>query len=324
MRYTSAGASSWCRAQEFLYHLSGCLRQMLSLNQLRSLQQNFPLTVCSGGTNSLCTIPSMLKKTNQHSLDIAPNFSCFFGHEVGVFHWDDCCVVSGSCPNTQDLSPVMMVEIKLGSFSVCFLSSVLTAMQYSFWSLLSSISTNFDTTRRTLSSSNKIRSHIPYNSLTTRQTSLIVCRQPSRKASCTSATFLIMVLVEGHPLHSTPSTDVCLFLKCLNLSYVCIWPRALSPNASGSILYISAAILPSLMQIHSSHTPFILAGWYDCKRALPRRHKNAQKKKKKTHVHPQNAAWKTGSQRVQLATRGSTQLYYKWFLQGIPISVSFG
>jgi hypothetical protein len=86
-------------------------------------------------------------------------------------------------------------------------------------------------------------------------------------------------------------------------------------------LYISAAILLSLMQIHSSHTPFILAGWYDCKTALARRHKNAQKK---THVHPQNAAWKTGSQRVQLATRGSTQLYYKWFLQGIPISGSFG
>lgn len=35
-----------------------------------------------------------VKKTNQHSVDIAPNFSCFFGHEIGVFHRDDCCVVS--------------------------------------------------------------------------------------------------------------------------------------------------------------------------------------------------------------------------------------
>jgi hypothetical protein len=59
---------------------------------------------------------------------------------------------------------------------------------------------------------------------------------------------------------------------------------ALSPNASGSILCISAAIVPSLkqnlMQIHCSHTPLILP-WYNHKTALPR-HKNAPKKKKHT------------------------------------------
>jgi hypothetical protein len=46
-----------------------------------------------------------VKKTNQHSLGITPNILCFFGRdEVGVFHRDNCCVVSGSCPNTQDVT----------------------------------------------------------------------------------------------------------------------------------------------------------------------------------------------------------------------------
>jgi len=40
-------------------------------------------------------------------------FSC---GEVGVFHWNDCWLVSTSCPNTQDSSPIMMVKIKWGHF----------------------------------------------------------------------------------------------------------------------------------------------------------------------------------------------------------------
>ena len=91
------------------------------------------------------------------------------------------------------------------------------------------------------------------------------------------------VQIEGRPECSASSTDICPFLKCLNHLKVCIWPGALSSNASGSILCVSTAILPSmkqnLMQIHCSFTP---AGQYDCNTALPWRHKNAQKK----HAHP--------------------------------------
>ena len=80
----------------------------------------------------------------------------------------DCCLVSESYPNTQDFSPVMMLEIKLGSFSACSLSSVQTEMRYSFWSLLSSLGTNFAALRLMLSW------HVPYDSPTILQTSWIV------------------------------------------------------------------------------------------------------------------------------------------------------
>ena len=56
-----------------------------------------------------------------------------------------------------------------------------------------------------------------------------------------------------------------------------------------------------LTQIQGSHTPLILAGWYNHKTAPRQRHK------KKKHVHPHNAAWKTGSQRLQyVATHNCT------------------
>jgi len=57
--------------------------------------------------------------------------------------------------------------------------------------------------------------------------------------------------------------SVANFLECFNYSYICIWPRELSPNASLSILCVSEAILLSLkqnlMQICCSFTSVILA-----------------------------------------------------------------
>lgn len=76
---------------------------------------------------------SVKKKTNQHWLTLLRTCA-FFGHgEVGVFLWDECCFISGSYPNTQDSSPVMMLEMKVVLFSACSLRWVQTAMQYSFW-----------------------------------------------------------------------------------------------------------------------------------------------------------------------------------------------
>ena len=72
------------------------------------------------------------------------------------------------------------------------------------------------------------------------------------------------------------------FLIRLNHSSVCIWLRALLPNAYLSILCVSEAVLPSveqnLMQICCSFTSVILAIRYDRKTALTRRHINEQKK----------------------------------------------
>jgi len=59
-------------------------------------------------------------------------------------------------------------------------------------------------------------------------------------------------------------------------------PRSVSPNASLSIPCSSEAVLTSfkhnLMQIRCSFASVILAGRYDRKTALTRRHKNAEKK----------------------------------------------
>jgi hypothetical protein len=74
----------------------------------------------------------------------------------------------------------------------------------------------------------------------------------------TFATFSVIVPVEGRPECSSSLTDIRLFLKHLYHSYVCVWPTALSPNASLSIMCISEAVLLSLeqnlMQIRCSFT----------------------------------------------------------------------
>jgi molybdopterin-guanine dinucleotide biosynthesis protein A len=72
-----------------------------------------------------------------------------------------------------------------------------------------------------------------------------------------------------------------------NNSRICVWPRALSRNASLTILCISAALLPSLKQN-------LMQIRYDRKTALTR-HENAQKKKTQTPKQ-HSAAWQTDSQ----------------------------
>jgi len=123
--------------------------------------------------------------------------------------------------------------------------------------------------------------HIPHDSPTMLQTSWIVRHLSSRIASRTFATFSIVVMVKYHPKHSSSSIYIHLFLKHLTHSWVCIWPMALSPNASFSILCVSEAILPSLKQ-NLMQIPLllhiILAGHYNHRTALTWHHKNSQKK----------------------------------------------
>ena len=57
-----AGALSWCRNQLLFFHLSGGLRRMPSVSCFKSSQYNLSLTVWQGCTNSLWTMPWVLKK----------------------------------------------------------------------------------------------------------------------------------------------------------------------------------------------------------------------------------------------------------------------
>jgi hypothetical protein len=90
--------------------------------------------------------------------------------------------------------------------------------------------------------------------------------------------------VEGCQEHCSSVTDIHPFLKRLNHLQVCVWHRALSPNASSSMLCVLGAILLSLkqnlLQIHCTFTSVI---WCNCQTALTHHHKNAQKKR--THSH---------------------------------------
>jgi len=48
------------------------------------------------GTNSLCTIPLMSKKVMIMLLRLLFTCLAFFGlGDLGLFHWEDCCFVSG-------------------------------------------------------------------------------------------------------------------------------------------------------------------------------------------------------------------------------------
>jgi hypothetical protein len=126
--------------------------------------------------------------------------------------------------------------------------------------------------------------------------------------------------VEGRQERSSSSTDIHPFLKRLNHSQVCVWPRALSPNASVSNLCVSEVVLASmkqnLMQIRCSFT----SGRYDRKTAVTRRHK----RKKQTRLHSRTPLGREVHKSVYLAIPSGTQLYYKRFPHGIPISGTFG
>jgi hypothetical protein len=60
--------------------------------------------------------------------------------------------------------------------------------------------------------------------------------------------FSVVVLVDGRPERSSSSTDVRLSLKRLYHKKVLLWLIALSPNASLSIWWVSAAVFFSMKQ----------------------------------------------------------------------------
>jgi hypothetical protein len=112
--YAWAGALSWCRNHKFLCHLPGGLRRMFSLNRLRRLHYFFPSPSVLVEQIPYAWYFRCKKKLISHCSEFVAFSSVAV--KLGVFHWNDSWLVSASCPNTQDSSPVMVMAIKLGSF----------------------------------------------------------------------------------------------------------------------------------------------------------------------------------------------------------------
>ena len=132
------------------------------------------------------------------------------------------------------------------------------------------------------------------------------------------ATFSFVVLVEGRQECSSSSPDIHPFLECFIHSYICVWPRELSPNASLSILCVSKAILLSF-------TSVILAVQYNRKTALAH-HKNAQKKHALPHSRmPLGRVVHKGSSLWYLAVHNCTtsSFHVAFQFQGLLSSTSY-
>ena len=135
----------------------------------------------------------------------------------------------------------MILDMKLGSSMAC-LSSLQTETRWVFWSSLSSLGTNPAEMRLMFKLSAKMRWTVPYDSPTISQTSWIVCLRSARIASRTFSMFSGVVLVDGRPERSLSSTEVRPSLKRLYHKRVLLWLLALSPKASCSVRWVSAAV----------------------------------------------------------------------------------
>jgi len=141
-----------------------------------------------------------------------------------------------------------MLEMKLGSSLACCLSSLQTETRRAFRLSLSSLGTKVAEMCLMFKLSAKMRWTVPYDSPTISQTSWIICLRSARTASWTFAMFSGVVLVDSHPERLSSSTDVHLFLKRLYHKKVLLWLMALSPKASCSIHWVSAAVFLRLKQ----------------------------------------------------------------------------
>jgi hypothetical protein len=162
-------------------------------------------------------IPYAFNVIKYNSIDLTVFRTCHavFDHgEIGVFHWDDCCFVSRSCPNIQVWSPVRMVEIKLGSFrpvpsarcsQQCGIPLIIAKQP---WHKFCCNAPHIE-----LIWQNSLVCSIQQSD----NTANIVNRlSVSQIASCTFATFLVVVLIKDHLETSSSSNDIRPFLKWLN------------------------------------------------------------------------------------------------------------
>lgn len=131
----------------------------------------------------------------------------------------------------------MILEMKLGSSLAWSLTSLQTATQCSFWPFLSSLGTYFAAMHLIFKLSNKMHWMVLYNSPMISQASWIVHVRSARIASHTFWCFRVWCLST-----SIQNSHRHLSLKCLCHKKVMPWLIALSPYASLSIRWVSAAV----------------------------------------------------------------------------------
>jgi hypothetical protein len=75
-----------------------------------------------------------------------------------------------------------------------------------------------------------------------------------------------VVLVDGHPEHSLSSTDVRPSLTFLNHKKVMLWLMAISPKASCSIQWVSAAVFVKIETKFYADSLLLKIGHTSCKK----------------------------------------------------------
>ena len=176
-------------------------------------------------------------------LTLLRTWRAFLGRgEFGDFHCDDCCLFSESWTYTQVSLPVMILEMKFGSFLACGLSSLQTETRWTFWSSFSSLGTNLAEKLLLFKLFAKRRWTVPYDSPTISETSWIVCLRSARMASRTFAMFSGVVFVDVRLERLSSSTDVRPSLKRLYYKKGLLCFMALYPKPSCSIRWICAAV----------------------------------------------------------------------------------
>ena len=158
---------------------------------------------------SLYYNPANVEKTMSNILVALRTCFAFFGcGDVGLIHCEDCCLVFRPYPS----SPVMTLDMKVGSSRSRWWRSWQNLARSSFWSGVRSLGTNFAAMRCIFKSDIKIACTVSYDTSTMAAMSLM----DLRLSSCTSRQifpFSGVELVEDRPdLLSSPS-DVLPLLK---------------------------------------------------------------------------------------------------------------
>jgi len=192
--------------------------------------------------NSLWTMPWMSEKNDQHGLDIAANLTCFF--RLWWIWW---------LPLWR-----LLLSLKVITIHPCFI------IGYDIGDEVGVVSGLFEfpadrnakgllvVAQQSWHKSRRNASHVQivhHNALNGPiwqfyyLTNIVgSCLRSARIASQTFAMFSSVVLVDSHPERSPSLTDVRPSLKRLYHKKVLLWLMALSPKASFSIQWVSAAV----------------------------------------------------------------------------------
>ena len=168
--------------------------------------------------------------------------------EVGLFHWLEACLVSGSYAWHQLLSPVMTLERKFGSLSIWFFNSWHKVKRVFFWSCVSRWGTNFAATRLMFKSTVKIRWQEPQLTPVASEISSFVYWRSSLIFSQIFSAFSSVRFVDRRPEWGWSSTLISPLLNRANHSKTCVRLSASSLKAFWNISCASVAVFPRRKQ----------------------------------------------------------------------------